>query len=99
MLSEGILIGSGLLDVPSVLGPLRMPGDIGNCKRLFTEQCSRQGLCIPVLVPALLSFSGNGALYDGRQELEEAVDSEDVKREVDVVDAVVFVDRGLLNGR
>ena len=61
-----VLIGSGLLDVPSVLGPLHLSADIGNRKRLFTEQCSHPDGGVLVLVQSFVSFSCSEALDDGR---------------------------------
>ena len=65
---EGNHIGSSLLDVSAILGPLCVPPDIGNGKRLLTKQCSRPGLGVPVLVQTFLPLSGTGALDDRKQE-------------------------------
>ena len=59
MLGEGILVGNGLLDAPSVLGPVCMPPDVYDCKRLLTEQCSGPGLGVLALVPPLVPFSSS----------------------------------------
>ena len=99
MPSEGILVCRSFLDFPSVLGSLLMPRNIGDRKRLLTEQCFRPGLCVLVLVPTLLPFCCSEALDHGSKEPEEAVDSEDVDKEVAVVVAVVFVDSGPLKRR
>ena len=94
-LGKGVLIGRGPLDISSALGPLRMPPNIGNRKRLLAEQCSRSGLSVLVLVPARLPFSGSGALDYGKGESKEAVDSKDVETEFVVVVSVVCTDGGL----
>ena len=97
LLGEGIPVFIGLLDASSVLGPLHMPPNAGNRKRLLTKQCSRPGCGILVLVYTLLPFSGSRALDNGIQESEEAVDSEDVEKEVVVVVAVVCINSAPLN--
>ena len=56
LLGKRVLIGRRLLDVSAVLGPLCVPPNIGNRKCLPTEQCSRSGLGVLVLVPTLLPF-------------------------------------------
>ena len=96
VLREGVLMGSSLLDVSAALGPLRMSPDIGNRKRLLTKQCSCPGFGAHVLVQTCLWFSGSGALHNGEQESEEAVDSEDIEKEVSVVVGVVCIDSNLI---
>ena len=76
LLSEGVVIGNGLLDVSAALGSLRMPPDIGNRKRLLTKQLSRPGLGVLLLVPNFLLFSGGRALHYSKRKSEEAVDSQ-----------------------
>ena len=97
LLGEGIPVFIGLLDAAAVLGPLYMSPDIGNRKRLLTKQCSRPGCGILVLVHSFIPFSGSRALDNGRQEWEEAVDSEDLEKEVVVVVAVVCTNGAPLN--
>ena len=97
MLGEGILIGGGLLDVPTVLGLVHVPPDIDNRKRLLPGQCYCAGFGLLVLVPIVVPFSSSGAPDDGRREAEEAVDSEDVQEEVVDVDGVVCIDIGFIN--
>ena len=97
MLGEGILVCIGLFDASSVLGPLHMPPGIGNRKRLLTKQRSRPSHGVLVLVHSLLPFSGSRALDNGRQESEEAMDREDVEKEVVVVVAVVCINSAPLN--
>ena len=53
---DGVLVGSSLHHVASVLGPLRVPADIGNCECLLTEQCSHSDLGALVLVQTLFLF-------------------------------------------
>ena len=49
-LNLGVPIGIGFLDVPSALGPLCMPPDIGSCERLLAEQhfCPGHGVLVRV---------------------------------------------------
>ena len=99
MLSEGISIGHGLLDVSAALGPLLMPPDVCNPKCLLTQQCSCPSLGVLVLVQALLPVSGSGALDHGRPGPEEAVDCENLEEEVIVVVTMVYIDSGHLTLR
>ena len=96
LFGKGILTRSAPVDASAVLGPLRMPRDIDNRKRLLTKQCSHPNLGVPVLVEACLPFANSEALHDGEQGSKEAVGSEDSEKEVAVVVGVERVDVGLV---
>ena len=88
LLGEGSLSCSRLVDVSAALGPLRMPSNIGNRKRLLTKQCSHPGHGVLILVQTFLPVSSSAALDDGN-EGSEGVDNEDIEQEAVVVVGVV----------
>ena len=63
---EGVLMEDYFLAVPSALGCVCLPTDIGNGKRLLTEQRSHRELGPPLLVQARFPLSSSGDL-DSRE--------------------------------